>query len=190
MTVRIGINGLGRIGRSLYRVLEAQKVEGECADPEVVAVNDLTDNAALAHLLKFDSILGRLPQDVSLEGDDTIVLGSNKIKAIEIKEGPAATPCGDVGVDVVIESTGRYTEASNDPRDDGGPLGRDGHLGVRAYNVELDRAPQVVLLAPAITVRCSSWSTASSRSACPLPAPKASMVTIRSYTSRLNAAIV
>ncbi len=111
MTVRIGINGFGRIGRNLYRALEEQKAEGKSSDLEIVAVNDLTDNATLAHLLKFDSILGRLPQDVSLEGDDTIVVGANKIKALEIKDGPAAMPWGDLGVDVVIESTGRYTEA-------------------------------------------------------------------------------
>ena len=72
MSVRVGINGFGRIGRCFYRALEAQKAEGNATDIEVVAVNDLTDNAALAHLLKFDSILGRLPQDVSVEGDDTI----------------------------------------------------------------------------------------------------------------------
>lgn len=112
MTIRIGINGFGRIGRNLYRALETQKAEGKSTDLEIVAVNDLTDNATLAHLLKFDSILGRLPQDVSLEGDDTIVVGSNKIKALEIKDGPAAMPWGDLGVDVVIESTGRYTEAA------------------------------------------------------------------------------
>ncbi|MFZ0833739.1 MAG: type I glyceraldehyde-3-phosphate dehydrogenase [Mycobacterium sp.] len=111
MTVRIGINGFGRIGRNLYRALEEQKAEGKSSDLEIVAVNDLTDNHTLAHLLKFDSILGRLPQDVSLEGDDTIVVGANKIKALEIKDGPAAMPWGDLGVDVVIESTGRYTDA-------------------------------------------------------------------------------
>ena len=81
MTVRMGINGFGRIGRSFYRALAAQQAQGNGTDLEVVAVNDLTDNAALAHLLKFDSILGRLPQDVSVEGDDTIVVGSNKFKA-------------------------------------------------------------------------------------------------------------
>src|ERR1700750_1861278 len=79
VTVRVGINGFGRIGRNFYRALEAQKAQGASTDIEVVAVNDLTDNATLAHLLKFDSILGRLPQDVSLEGDDTIVVGDTKI---------------------------------------------------------------------------------------------------------------
>ena len=78
-------------------------------DIEIVAVNDLTDNATLAHLLKFDSILGRLPGDVSLEGDDTIVVGDKKIKALSVSEGPAAIPWGDLGVDIVVESTGIFT---------------------------------------------------------------------------------
>jgi len=112
MTVRVGVNGFGRIGRNFYRALEAQKTQGAGSDIEIIAVNDLTDNAALAHLLKFDSILGRLPQDVSLEGDDTIVVGNTKIKALEIKEGPAALPWGDLGVDVVVESTGIFTNAA------------------------------------------------------------------------------
>ncbi|OBH54526.1 type I glyceraldehyde-3-phosphate dehydrogenase [Mycobacterium sp. E2479] len=111
MTVRVGINGFGRIGRNFYRALLAQQEQGT-ADIEVVAVNDLTDNASLAHLLKFDSILGRLPHDVSLEGDDTIVVGDKKIKALEVKEGPAALPWGDLGVDVVVESTGIFTNAA------------------------------------------------------------------------------
>jgi glyceraldehyde 3-phosphate dehydrogenase len=111
VTVRVGINGFGRIGRNFYRALEAQKAQGSSTDIEVIAVNDLTDNATLAHLLKFDSILGRLPQDVSLEGDDTIVVGTAKIKSLEVKEGPAALPWGDLGVDVVVESTGLFTKA-------------------------------------------------------------------------------
>ncbi|HEU4361835.1 MAG TPA: type I glyceraldehyde-3-phosphate dehydrogenase, partial [Mycobacterium sp.] len=111
MTVRVGINGFGRIGRNFFRALDAQKAQGASTDIEIVAVNDLTDNATLAHLLKFDSILGRLPHDVSLEGDDTIVVGSTKIKALAIKEGPAALPWRDLGVDVVVESTGIFTHA-------------------------------------------------------------------------------
>lgn len=111
MTVRVGINGFGRIGRNFYRALLAQQEQG-ITDVEVVAVNDITDNATLAHLLKFDSILGRLPQDVSLEGEDTIVVGSAKLKALEVREGPAAMPWGDLGVDVVVESTGLFTNAA------------------------------------------------------------------------------
>ena len=111
MTVRVGINGFGRIGRNFYRALLAQQEQGT-ADIEVVAVNDITDNSTLAHLLKFDSILGRLPHDVSLEGEDTIVVGPAKIKALEVREGPAALPWGDLGVDVVVESTGLFTNAA------------------------------------------------------------------------------
>ncbi len=111
MTVRVGINGFGRIGRNFYRALLAQQEQG-AADIEVIAVNDITDNSTLAHLLKFDSILGRLPYDVSLEGEDTIVVGTAKIKALEVREGPAALPWGDLGVDVVVESTGLFTNAA------------------------------------------------------------------------------
>jgi glyceraldehyde 3-phosphate dehydrogenase len=104
------VNGFGRIGRNFFRAVEAQRAHG--ADIEIVAVNDLTDNASLAHLLKFDTVLGRLPQDVGLEGDDTIKVGSAKIKALSVKEGPAAVPWGDLGVDVVVESTGIFTDAA------------------------------------------------------------------------------
>ena len=110
MTVRVGVNGFGRIGRNFFRAIEAQKALGT-TDIEIVAVNDLTDNATLAHLLKFDSILGRLPQDVSLDGD-FIVVGDQRIKALEVKEGPSALPWGDLGVDVVVESTGIFTNAA------------------------------------------------------------------------------
>ncbi|MET8425912.1 type I glyceraldehyde-3-phosphate dehydrogenase [Nocardia sp. NPDC059246] len=111
MTVRVGINGFGRIGRNFFRAVEAQKALGT-TDIEIVAVNDLTDNKSLATLLKYDSILGRLPQDVSLDGDETIVVGDQRITALAIKEGPAALPWGDLGVDVVVESTGIFTDAT------------------------------------------------------------------------------
>jgi glyceraldehyde 3-phosphate dehydrogenase len=112
VTVRVGVNGFGRIGRNFFRALDAQKALGNNTDIEIVAVNDLTDNATLAHLLKFDSILGRLPYEVTLEGDDTIIVGDTKIKALEVKAGPAELPWGDLGVDVVVESTGIFTNAA------------------------------------------------------------------------------
>ena len=115
MTVRVGINGFGRIGRNFYRALLAQQEQGSGssgADIEVIAVNDITDNHTLAHLLKFDSILGRLPYDVGLDGEDTIVVGGHRIKALEVREGPAATPWRELGVDVVVESTGLFTDAA------------------------------------------------------------------------------
>ena len=69
MTIRVGVNGFGRIGRNFFRALDAQKAAGKNTDIEIVAVNDLTSTATLAHLLKFDSILGRLPYEVSVDGD-------------------------------------------------------------------------------------------------------------------------
>ena len=110
MTVRVGVNGFGRIGRNFYRAVDAQRAAGT-TDIEIVAVNDLTSITTLAHLLKYDSILGRLPHDVSVEGDE-IVVGDKRIKALAIKEGPAALPWGELGVDVVIESTGIFTDAA------------------------------------------------------------------------------
>ncbi|MCX2711869.1 type I glyceraldehyde-3-phosphate dehydrogenase [Mycolicibacterium sp. J2] len=109
MTIRVGVNGFGRIGRNFFRALDAQKAAGKNTDIEIVAVNDLTSTATLAHLLKFDSILGRLPYEVSVDGD-SIVVGDQKIKALAVKEGPAALPWGDLGVDVVVESTGIFTK--------------------------------------------------------------------------------
>ncbi|MCW2904242.1 MAG: glyceraldehyde-3-phosphate dehydrogenase, type [Streptosporangiaceae bacterium] len=104
MTIRVGINGFGRIGRNFFRALQASG-----ADVEVVAVNDLTDNATLAHLLKYDSILGRLPQDVKAT-EDEIVVGDKTIKVFAERD-PAALKWGDLGVDIVIESTGFFTDA-------------------------------------------------------------------------------
>ena len=110
MTIRVGVNGFGRIGRNFYRALATQQAEGKATDIEIVAVNDLTDTAALAHLLKFDSILGRFPEDVSAEGD-TIHVGNKTIKAFAVKDGPAALPWDQAGVDVVVESTGHFNDA-------------------------------------------------------------------------------
>ncbi|WP_071287676.1 type I glyceraldehyde-3-phosphate dehydrogenase [Mycolicibacterium llatzerense] len=111
MTIRIGVNGFGRIGRNFFRALDAQKAAGINTDLEIVAVNDLTSTDALAHLLKFDSILGRLPYEVRADGD-TLVIGDAKIKALAVKEGPAALPWGELGVDIVVESTGIFTDAA------------------------------------------------------------------------------
>jgi glyceraldehyde 3-phosphate dehydrogenase len=110
VTIRVGVNGFGRIGRNFFRALDAQKHEGKNTDIEIVAVNDLTDNETLAHLLKFDSILGRLPYDVEVDGEE-IIVGGHRLKGLSIKEGPSALPWGDLGVDVVVESTGIFTKA-------------------------------------------------------------------------------
>ena len=103
MAVKVGINGFGRIGRNLFR---AANESG--ADLEIVAVNDLTDADTLAHLLKYDSILGRFPGEVAV-GDGAIVVDGKEITALSERD-PADLPWGDLGVDVVIESTGFFTK--------------------------------------------------------------------------------
>ncbi|MFI0479842.1 type I glyceraldehyde-3-phosphate dehydrogenase [Actinomadura sp. 9N215] len=105
MTIRVGINGFGRIGRNFYRAVKASG-----ADIEIVAVNDLTDNATLAQLLKYDSILGRLPEEVRAT-ENEIVVGGKAIKAFEERD-PANLKWSDVGADVVVESTGFFTDAT------------------------------------------------------------------------------
>jgi glyceraldehyde 3-phosphate dehydrogenase len=105
VTVRVGINGFGRIGRNYYRALLASG-----ADVEVVGVNDLTDITTLAHLLKYDSILGRLGQDV-VTGDDSITVGGASFKVLAERD-PGSLPWKELGADVVIESTGHFTDAS------------------------------------------------------------------------------
>jgi glyceraldehyde 3-phosphate dehydrogenase len=107
MTVRVGVNGFGRIGRNFWRAVDAQNTAGS-ADIEIVAVNDITDNPTLAHLLKYDSILGRLPYDVSATDEDIVVDGK-PFKGLAVRD-PAALPWKDLGVDVVIESTGLFTK--------------------------------------------------------------------------------
>jgi glyceraldehyde 3-phosphate dehydrogenase len=104
VTIRVGINGFGRIGRNFYRALLASG-----ADIELVAANDLTDNATLAHLLKYDSILGRLPYEVKHSADEISVNGKS-FKAFAERD-PGKLPWGDLGADIVIESTGFFTDA-------------------------------------------------------------------------------
>ncbi|GAA1629020.1 type I glyceraldehyde-3-phosphate dehydrogenase [Actinoplanes couchii] len=105
MTIRVGINGFGRIGRNFFRAVLASG-----ADIEIVGVNDLTDNATLAHLLKYDSILGRLGQEVKASADE-ITVGGKTIKAFAERD-PNNLPWGELDVDVVIESTGFFTDAT------------------------------------------------------------------------------
>jgi glyceraldehyde 3-phosphate dehydrogenase len=105
VTIRVGINGFGRIGRNFFRAVLASG-----ADIELVGANDLTDNATLAHLLKYDSILGRLPYEVKATGDEITVNGKT-FKALAERD-PAKLPWADLGADVVIESTGFFTDAT------------------------------------------------------------------------------
>ncbi|GAB3697371.1 type I glyceraldehyde-3-phosphate dehydrogenase [Mariniluteicoccus flavus] len=105
MTVKVGINGFGRIGRNFYRAV----VESG-ADVEIVGVNDLTDNKTLAHLLKYDSILGRFEGDVTFD-DESITANGKKFAAFAEKD-PTQLPWGKLGADIVIESTGIFTDAT------------------------------------------------------------------------------
>jgi glyceraldehyde 3-phosphate dehydrogenase len=106
MSVRVGINGFGRIGRNVFRAAQEQG-----ADIEWVAVNDLTDNTTLAHLLKYDSVNGPYPGTVELS-DNGITVDGKELRVLE-ETDPGKLPWGDLGVDVVIESTGRFTDREN-----------------------------------------------------------------------------
>ncbi|HZK52355.1 MAG TPA: type I glyceraldehyde-3-phosphate dehydrogenase [Actinomycetota bacterium] len=106
MATRIGINGFGRIGRNLYRALKAKN-----SNLELVAVNDLTDSATLAHLLKYDSVLGRLSEEIKSTGEGFTVNGT-EVKVLSERD-PGSLPWGDLGVDLVVESTGFFTKASD-----------------------------------------------------------------------------
>ncbi|HXS61537.1 MAG TPA: glyceraldehyde 3-phosphate dehydrogenase NAD-binding domain-containing protein, partial [Streptosporangiaceae bacterium] len=106
MTVRVGINGFGRIGRNFWRAVHAMPGSGI----EIVAANDLGDIDTFAHLLKFDTLLGTLDVDVKVD-DGSIAAGDSKIKWLAERD-PADLPWAELGVDVVIESTGRFTDAA------------------------------------------------------------------------------
>jgi glyceraldehyde 3-phosphate dehydrogenase len=104
VTVRVGVNGFGRIGRNFWRALDSLD-----HDVEIVAVNDLTDTKTLAHLLKYDTILGKLDHEVTA-GDGVITIDGKDLKVLSDRD-PGALPWGDLGVDIVIESTGHFTSA-------------------------------------------------------------------------------
>jgi glyceraldehyde 3-phosphate dehydrogenase len=108
MPVRVGINGFGRIGRNVLRAGLAKET-----DIEWVGVNDITDNATLAHLFKYDSILGPYPGSVEVRGESLIV-DDREIKVFEERD-PAQLPWGDLGVEVVLESTGFLPAATTPP---------------------------------------------------------------------------
>jgi glyceraldehyde 3-phosphate dehydrogenase len=157
MTIRVGVNGFGRIGRNFYRAIKQQG-----ADVEVVAVNDLGKIDAMAHLLQYDTVMGRFGAPVSVEGD-TIVAGDDRIKVLAVRE-PKELPWGDLGVDVVIESTGFFTDRDKAAAhiDGGAPLviisapatGADATFVVGVNEDTFDRAAHTVVSNASCTTNC------------------------------------
>ncbi|MET1062267.1 MAG: type I glyceraldehyde-3-phosphate dehydrogenase [Aeromicrobium sp.] len=187
MTVRVGINGFGRIGRNFFRAARAAG-----ADIEVVAVNDLTDNKTLAHLLKYDSILGRLDADVTYD-ETSIYVGEQKIVAFEERD-PAKLDWAGVGVDIVIESTGFFTDATKAKAHiDGGakkviisaPAKNEDVTIVMGVNHELyDPAAHTVISNASCTTNCLAPMAKALNDA--LGIEKGLMTTIHAYTQDQN----
>ena len=187
MTVRVGINGFGRIGRNFYRAAQAAG-----ADFEIVAVNDLTDNKTLAHLLKYDSILGRLAEDVSND-EGSITVGDKKIVAFEERD-PAKLDWASVGADIVIESTGFFTDATKAKAHiDGGakkviisaPAKNEDVTIVMGVNHETyDAAAHTVISNASCTTNCLAPMAKALNDA--LGIEKGLMTTIHAYTQDQN----
>jgi glyceraldehyde 3-phosphate dehydrogenase len=157
MTVRVGINGFGRIGRNFFRAAKAQG-----ADLEVVAVNDLGSVATMAHLLKFDSVLGTLPYDVN-HSDDGIAVDGDVIRVLSVRD-PKELPWGELGVDVVIESTGFFTDRDKAAAhlDAGAPLvivsapskGADATFVYGVNHTTFDPAKDMIISNASCTTNC------------------------------------
>ena len=157
MTVRVGINGFGRIGRNFVRAVIEQD-----ADVEIVAVNDLTSPETLAHLLRYDSSQGRLGVDVRVEGN-TFVVGDRTITVVSERD-PANIPWGDLGVDVVVESTGLFTKRDDAAKHLAGgakkvvisapATGADATFVVGVNDGEYDPATQDVVSNASCTTNC------------------------------------
>jgi glyceraldehyde 3-phosphate dehydrogenase len=187
VTVRVGINGFGRIGRNFFRAVRASG-----ADIEIVGVNDLTDNASLAHLLKYDSILGRLDGDVSAT-EDAIIVDGVEITAFAERD-PAALKWGDLGVDVVVESTGFFTDATKARAHlDGGakkviisaPASHEDITIVMGVNHELyDPAAHTVISNASCTTNCLGPMAKALNDG--LGIVKGLMTTIHAYTADQN----
>jgi glyceraldehyde 3-phosphate dehydrogenase len=109
MALKVGINGFGRIGRLVFRAIAEKGLLGK--DVEVVAINDLVPADNLAYLVKYDSTQGRYKGTVTNEGEGLLIVDGHKIKSLAVKEGPTALPWGALGVDIVVESTGLFTDA-------------------------------------------------------------------------------
>ena len=187
MTVRVGINGFGRIGRNFFRAVRAAGT-----DIEIVAVNDLTDNKTLATLLKYDSILGRLDADVTYD-DTSITVGGQKIAAFAERD-PAKLDWASVGVDIVVESTGFFTDATKAKAHvDGGakkviisaPAKNEDITIVMGVNHDLyDGAQHTVISNASCTTNCLAPMAKALNDA--LGIEKGLMTTIHAYTQDQN----
>ena len=155
MTTRVGINGFGRIGRNFFRAALEQG-----ADIEIVAVNDLTDNKTLAHLLKYDSITGRFQGEVSYD-DEGIIVDGKHIKVLA-QRNPADLPWGELGVEVVVESTGFFTDGEK----------AKAHLDGGAKKVVIS-APAKNALTAVRNTRNNSWNA--------IPPDRGSLSIIKSF---------
>ena len=156
MAIRVGINGFGRIGRSIMRVAMAHK------DIDIVAVNDLTDTGTLAHLLKYDSIMGNLTADITASGD-TITVDGDSFKVLASKD-PALLPWKDLGVDVVFEGTGKFTNRDDAAKHIAAGAKRviitapgkkvDGSFVMGVNNQQYDPAKHVIVSNASCTTNC------------------------------------
>jgi glyceraldehyde 3-phosphate dehydrogenase len=186
MSIKVGINGFGRIGRNVVRAgLHNPNIE-------FVAANDLTDTATLAHLLKYDSTLGMLNEDVKAEGD-VIHVGGKKIKVFATKD-PAEIDWASVGADVVVESTGRFTEAKDAAKHLRGPVkkviisapakGEDITIVLGVNDSAYDKAKHHIVSNASCTTNCLAPVAKVLHEKFGIE--KGSMTTIHSYTNDQN----
>jgi len=187
VTIKVGINGFGRIGRNFYRAIVASG-----ADIEIVGVNDLTDNKTLAHLLKYDTVLGRFPLSVEFD-DENIIVDGKKIRALEERD-PAKLPWGELGADIVIESTGFFTDATKAKAHiDAGAKkviisapakNEDGTFVVGVNHTDYDAATQHVISNASCTTNCLAPVAKALNDA--IGIERGLMTTIHAYTGDQN----
>ena len=187
MAIRVGINGFGRIGRQVVRAAKERN-----ADINFIAINDLTDTKTLAHLFKYDSVHGRFDGTVSRD-DDSITLNGDRIKVLKEKD-PAALPWKDLGVDVVLEATGRFTKAEDAKKHIAGgakkviisapATGEDITVVLGVNGDRYDAANHVIISNASCTTNCVAPMVKVVRDA--FGFKHASMVTIHSYTNDQN----
>lgn len=187
MTIKVGINGFGRIGRNFYRAVVASG-----ADIEIVGVNDLTDNKTLAHLLKYDTVLGVFPATVTYD-DENIIVDGKAIRALAERD-PNNLPWAELGVDIVIESTGFFTDATKAKAHiDAGAKkviisapasNEDGTFVVGVNHTEYDPATQHIISNASCTTNCLAPVAKALNDA--IGIEKGLMTTIHAYTGDQN----